>query len=533
MFNLRGILIFLGFVTLTACSGGNSAIEEEQLELSETMLEKFQHQQNLIYGGDTLMAGKEVLNYYREKEFVPLWIRKDSLTSAGYEMLDFIANARDYGLIPEMYHHNLILEMIDSSLLDAEVLLSNAFFLFTTHVSVGCINQQTMEYTWKKDSIQFNLNEELEKIREGSKVSDFIATIQPDFWEYQQLQKGLVEFLDTYPLDTNHYKIPPFKEDSIICYKAAREALLGHSFLDSADANNDSIFLQQLKVFQRLNGLNDDAIVGKWTGKALEKSNLDRFYQAALSLEKWRWRDPFPDRYIRVNIPEFALYFVDKGQTKRKHRVVAGALETPTPEFHAKMERMVTNPFWSVPFSIASTEILYGARKDTAYFSKRGYKVFKGDQVVDPSSVNWSEVKQGNFGGYRVRQDAGGGNSLGRIKFLFPNEHAVFIHDTPSKSLFANDVRAYSHGCIRLHQPYELAKEMLRTDENAFPADSLESTINRGLQRTIELNQAFEVFIEYYTASGDSSAAIKFHPDIYGRDVKYLDNSFKLFNPFK
>src|SRR5690606_33717607 len=136
-----------------------------------------------------------------------------------------------------------------------------------------------------------------------------------------------------------------------------------------------------------------------------------------------------------------------------KHRVVVGALETPTPEFHASMERMVTNPFWSVPFSIASTEILYAARKDTAYFSKKGYKVFKNGETVDPTTVNWSNVKESNFGGYRVRQDAGGGNSLGRIKFLFPNEHAVFIHDTPSKSLFSNDVRAYSHGCIRLHQP--------------------------------------------------------------------------------
>lgn len=527
------ILIISLFVTISACSGGNSAIEEEQIELSETMKEKFGSAEQLIYGGDTLLAGADVLSYYKGKDFVPLWIRKDSLTAAGVEMLDYVANARDYGLLPEMYHYTTLSRMVDSSLLDAEMLLSNAFFLFTTHVSVGCVDPVSMNYVWKKDSLNFNLTDELEKIRNGGTVKELITTIQPDFWEYNQLQQGLAAFLDQYPLDTNHYSIPPFKDDSVTCYKAAREALIGHAFLDSTDASNDSVFLEKLKVFQKFNGLTDDAIVGKWTGKALEKSNLDRFYQAALSLEKWRWRSPFPAKYIRVNIPEFALYFVEDGQTKRKHRVVVGAYDTQTPEFHATMERLVTNPFWSVPFSIASTEILYGARKDTAYFNKRGYKVFNNSgEQVDPKAVNWSSVKESNFGGYRVRQDAGGGNSLGRIKFLFPNEHAVFIHDTPSKSLFGNDVRAYSHGCIRLHQPYELAKEMLRSDKSSLAPDSLESVINRGIQRTVELNEPFEVFIEYYTASGDSAATIKFHPDIYGRDDKYLKNTFKKFHPF-
>ncbi|MBI3136831.1 MAG: L,D-transpeptidase family protein [Bacteroidetes bacterium] len=530
MNNYLRILIISLFVTIYACSGSNTPLEEEQIELSESMHEKFGSMNQLVYGGDTLLAGPDVLSYYKNKDFVPLWIRKDSLTDAGTEMLDFVKNARDYGLLPEMYHYSTLTQMIDSSLMDAEMLLSNAFFLFTTHLSVGCVEETTLAYTWKKDSLDFKPEDELEKVRNGTPVADIVAAVQPDFWEYKQLQQGLAAFLDLYPLDTNHYTIPAFKEDSVSCYKAAREALIGHAFLDSTEAADDSVFLEKLKIFQSFNGLKDDAIVGKWTGKALEKSNLDRFYQAAASLEKWRWRDAFPAKYIRVNIPEFTLYFVEDGQTKRKHRVVVGAMDTPTPEFHATMERMITNPFWSVPFSIASTEILYGARKDTAYFNKRGYKVFQNGEQVDPASINWSSVKEGSFG-YRVRQDAGGGNSLGRIKFLFPNEHAVFIHDTPSKNLFANDVRAYSHGCIRLHQPYELAKEMLRSDGNTLVPDSLESIINRGIQRTIELKQPFEVFIEYYTASGDSSATIKFHPDIYGRDEKYLKNSFKKFNP--
>jgi len=528
---LKLILVFSLFVTIPACNMGKTEIEKEQIELSEELKEKFGDKSSLIYGTDTLLAGAAVLEYYKDKDFVPLWIRKDSLTTAGIEMYNLVENSRDYGLLPEMYHFSMLKRMKDSSLLDAEMMLTNAFFLFTTHVSVGCLDETNLKYVWKKDSLDFSLETELDKIREGKKVTELIDSIQPVFWEYKQLQKGLAAFLDAYPLDTNHYHIPAFKEDSVLCYAEARKALLGHAFLDSTESANDSVFLEKLKIFQQFNNLNSDAVVGKWTGKALEKSNLDRFYQAALSLEKWRWHDAFPDKYIRVNIPEFALYFVVDGQTKRKHKVVVGAMDTPTPEFHAEMKQMITNPFWSVPFSISSTEILSGARKDSAYFSKRGYKVFKDGQQVDPSTVNWSAVKQGTFGGYKVRQDAGGGNSLGRLKFMFPNEHMVFIHDTPSKSLFANDVRAYSHGCIRLHQPFELGKELLRVDESKVPADSLDSIIGRGIQRSIELQDPFEVYIEYFTASADSAANIRFHPDIYGRDVKYLKNSFKKFNP--
>ena len=522
------ILSFLLFVTFYGCSGSKTELELEQEEISESLQSKFESASEIAYGADTLITSAEILAFYKSVDFVPIWIRKDSLTSNGLELYELIENSRDYGLMPEMYHYSLLSKMVDSSLLDAEMILTNAFYLLSTHLSVGCVDPITYDYVWKKDSLDFKIEDELQKVRDGENVKSVLTAHQPTFWEYDKLQKGLEKFLDEYPLDTNHYSIPAFKDDSVKCYIAAKEALIGHAYLDSIEGETDSVFIEKLKLFQTHNNLNSDAVVGKWTGRALEKSNLDRFYQAALSLEKWRWQKPYPTKYIRVNIPEFQLYFVENGETKRKHRVVVGAYLTQTPEFHATMERFVTNPFWSVPYSIASTEILVGARKDTAYLNKRGYKVFKDGTQIDPKSVNWNDVKSGNFT-YRIRQDAGGGNSLGRVKFLFPNEHAVFIHDTPSKSLFGNDVRAYSHGCIRLHQPYELAKELLRSDNSALVPDSLESVINKGIQRVVELKDPFEVYIEYFTASGDSSASIKFHPDIYGRDDKFLNKTFRKF----
>ena len=525
---LQYILSAAILVSILGCSGNSRELSEEEIEVSEELKSKFQNTDLLIYHGDTLLASEQVLDYYQGNGFQPIWIGNTDLNKTGAEFYQMIGDSKDYGLMPEMFRYSLLKQMTDTSLLDAEMLMTNAFFLFTTHVDVGCIDPTTYEYIWKVDSIDYDLADELDKVRDGQSPVEVIASHQPDFWDYHQLQKGLTAFLDIYPLDTNHYDIPAFKEDSVKCYLAAHEALMGHSFIDSSITNKDSAFIRELKTFQKVNGLLDDAIVGKWTGRALNKSNLDRYYQAALSLEKWRWKEKYPEKYIRVNIPEFTLYYVDSNEVKRKHRVVVGAYATQTPEFHATLQRMVTNPFWHVPYSIASTEILAGVKKDSGYFRKRGYKVFQDGAQVDPNTIDWTTVSGGGFG-YRVRQNGGGGNSLGRIKFLFPNQHSVFLHDTPSKRLFQNDVRAYSHGCVRLHQPFDLAKAILISDQHQIAGDTLDSLVKRGTQRVIELEDPFEVYMEYFTASGDSSGNVIFHPDIYGRDTKYIENSYKKF----
>lgn len=524
------ILIFITFVTCVGCSSNSELLTENEIAISEQLKSKFYAQNQLIYDTDTLLAQSEVLTYYKNNSYTPIWIDEQNLNEAGLHFYGIIENAFVDGLFPEMFHFNRIKLYKDSTLLDTEMLLSNAFFLYATHLNLGCIDSATYQYTWKKDSLEFDLFEQLNRIKSGEKVADILYEHEPKIWDYQQLKTGLNLFLSKYQLDTIQISIPDIKEDSAACYNAAKTALLTHQYIDSATFKNDSLFIESLKKFQLQHGLKSDAVVGKWTGRALEKSNLERFYQAALSLEKWRWKKEQPDRYIRVNIPEFHLYLVDQKKVKRKHRVVVGAYATQTPEFTAQMKRMVTNPFWHVPYSISSTEILYGARKDSTYIRSKGYKLFKKGEEVDPSTVDWSSIRQTNFP-YRVRQDGGSGNSLGKIKFLFPNIYSVFVHDTPSKRLFANDVRAYSHGCVRLEHPFDLAKALIELDEYDLENDSLDSIIVRGEQRVLELIHPFDVQIEYFTATGDSTGMIIFHPDIYGRDEKFISNAYSKFSP--
>ena len=516
------ILLLSIFVTITSCDTDSSFFGEEIISINEQLESKISENSEMIFYDDTLLAKTEILEIYNQNDYEPFWINDSSLNKNGEAMVFLVENAYNYGLLPEFFHNSSLHKSIDSSLVDTEIMLTNSFLLYITHLSVGFLDTTNMQYTWRKDSLDFDLIDAIEEVREFENVTDLVESYQPKHWEYVQLQKGLGKFMSEFKLDTSHFIIPKFKEDSVKCYSIAKKALIAHHFLDSANTD-DSIFIQKIKEFQLINGLLDDAIVGKWTGRVLGYSNTDRFYQAMISLEKWRWKksDEMPERYIRVNIPAYTFKFWNKNEVVSKHRVIVGAYATQTPEFHATLRRFVTNPFWLLPYSIASTESLYGIKKDSSYFSDRGMKIFRDGEEVDPGTVDWSVVNRTNFR-YRVRQDGGGGNSLGRIKFLFPNHHAVYFHDTPSKRLFKNDIRAYSHGCVRLHLPFDFAKSLLEVDEHLIVADTLDSLIIRGTQRVVELNTPFEVYIEYYTAVGDSLGNIIFYPDVYGRDEKFL-----------
>ncbi|MFD1551844.1 hypothetical protein DNU06_01900 [Putridiphycobacter roseus] len=519
------ILLTSIFVTLQGCKSEEELSVEQKVWLSEKLAAKIAAN-NFLPTLQNYPSQDSVFSFYKKNEFEPIWINDTTVNENGAAMINYLENAYDFGLLPNFYPIREIKNAMSDSLLDAEVLLTNSFFMFVRHLETGVVDkmEDTVLFNNYKSNFNFEAAALLKKLKEGEPLAKLIENVQPTGWEYTQLQKGLENYLDKAILDTVKIdKIPPYKEDSTKCYQAAKKALLQHHFITELEGNTDSLFLEKIKEFQLLNGLKPDAVVGRWTGKMLEKTNLDRFYKGMLSLEKWRWKskDTIPANYIWVNLPSYTLKMVENHKIVSEHRVVIGSGVTQTPEFHAKMKRMVTNPFWYVPYSIASTEILAGIKKDTTYLNRRGYKIFREGAEVNAQNVDWSVVNNTNFR-YHVRQDGGRGNSLGKIKFLFPNEHAVYIHDTPSKSLFWNDLRAYSHGCVRLHQPYVLAAKILDMDKSSVKSDSIESMILRGVKKVIELNTPIDVYLEYYTAVGDSLGKITFYPDIYGRDEKFI-----------
>lgn len=333
--------------------------------------------------------------------------------------------------------------------------------------------------------------------------------------------RSLNDFTDRYPL--NDKVIEVNEKDSInsTSNKIAQN-LKEKGFLKDITVSKDSL-TKVFQSFQYMNGLKPDGILGSNSLKALQQTNLQRFHKGIIALEKLR---SIPDslissKYIEVNIPSFLLHFYNADTIVVTHKIIAGANSTQTPEFVAPIKYIVVKPYWHVPYSIASTEILYGARKDSNYFAKKNYILTKKDSVISPDSIDWNTINTNNFP-YSVKQSYGNSNSLGLIKFLFPNKHAIYIHDTPSKHLFLREERNYSHGCIRVEKPFDLAKNILKLEDHTY-VDSLDTLVQRDKETFLNVNDNFLIHIRYKTATiDDSTRQIRFHNDVYGREEKYM-----------
>ena len=271
-------------------------------------------------------------------------------------------------------------------------------------------------------------------------------------------------------------------------------------------------------AFQACHGLEQDALVGRNTLAALNVPADSRVVQVQLNMDRVG-RDFADERteFVLVNVPAFQAYLVRDGKTVWESRVVVGALESETPVFEATMRSVVLNPTWIVPHSIASEELLPTIQADPGFLSRGGYVI--RDRAGNPvlaADVDWSMLSANNFP-YTLEQSAGPVNELGRVKFLFPNEYGVSMHDTPNKRLFARSLRAYSHGCIRLEKPVEFAVALL--EREGWDKDRVDAELESIETRTIPLAQPLPVIVTYLTVHVDDAGTVYFYPDIYGKDV--------------
>lgn len=281
---------------------------------------------------------------------------------------------------------------------------------------------------------------------------------------------------------------------------------------------------QAVRAFQSRHGLQVDGIVGPETLVALNLPVEMRIAQIALNLERWRQDvEKLGERYILVNIPAFSLNVVTHDHTALSMRVIVGKPDQRTPIFHATMTYLVLNPYWEVPPNIARREILPAIYKDPTYLEKHNMQVMEGwgseAQVIEAAAIDWSETAPTTLQ-YRFRQGPGKQNALGRVKFKFPNLFNVYLHDTSTPSLFAKPRRAFSHGCIRVEKPIELATYLLQ-DQPVWSRKRILAAIAQGAERRVNLLTPIPVHIVYRTAWVDAAGAVQFRPDLYGYDKKW------------
>lgn len=305
-----------------------------------------------------------------------------------------------------------------------------------------------------------------------------------------------------------------------------RKRLQASGELEAGDVANPEFFDAKLKKalmrFQRQNGLNEDGIVGPNTWRALNRTVDERIRQIKVNMERYRWmpRD-FAERYVFVNIPEYQVRFIEKGRTKFTMRSIVGKRNWRTPVFSDELEFIVINPRWNVPPKIAKEEMIPKARKDPSYFARAHFNIYKkenGRRVkVDPMEVDWSQAEASDF---FFSQRAGGGNSLGRLKFMFPNQHSIYLHDTPSKYLFERDRRAYSHGCVRIEKPLDFAELVLEGSDPKWDQARIKQAIQSGQRQKVRLPKTIPILIYYLTAWVEADGSLQFRDDVYGYDEK-------------
>tara|TARA_Y100000589_G_scaffold329741_1_gene377205 strand:+ start:2011 stop:3582 length:1572 start_codon:yes stop_codon:yes gene_type:complete len=460
---------------------------------------------------------KYLHDYYSKRDYLPRWINDSTITKEGF----LIKKTLSKPLLLSIPLGRKYLNKTDNHIQD-EINLTLALAQIISDLKYGFVdyknkikkNKKIIPYHKLDSLIQFNFNLDLRP--------QFLK-YGPNDSTYRIIGAGLIKLLDSNSLDTSTFNVKSIKYDTIQTLNQTKKALISKGYFSELD-NDSSIFLESLIKFQKDNNLKPDGVIGKYTCMALNESTLRKVERILLAMDKIRDRENRPDKYIHINIPEYKLrYYVD-GKIKSEHKIIVGKIETQTPELESKLRKIVFYPFWNVPYSISSKEILPNIKRDSSYLKTHNYELFKNKNEVSADSVDWTKIYENTFP-FKVRQKPGFTNSLGIVKFDFYNKYSVYFHDTPSKYLFNTYVRSYSHGCMRTENPIELAKEILSNDKRGWRyntyIDSLDSILKRGLNHEIKLLSPIPVFVEYQTVSRIKNN-IANYIDIYSRDDEYI-----------
>lgn len=526
----RSIGVFLLYFALaTVWAGTEGATFERQMRARIEALRVDEPEATEI----GIAAPLSVAEIYERNAYQSLWTDKASVQ----QLLEQISASSEEGLDPADYHHRELrrLDVIPPASIarkvERELLLTDAMVRLGYHYRFGKVDPVTIDPNWNYSRRLNGIDpaqQLLEAVRAG-RVKEVLRAQLPDNPRYRGLRMALRRYramMDAggWPVVPDGPVFRPGNRDSRTPLLRRRLFVTGDLEDESAidPESVDDALVAAVRRFQSRHGLDEDGIAGRETLEVMNVPLAVRIGQIRVNMDRVRWvfRD-VPESYLMVDIAGFRAHLIDKGEVVWESRAVVGRPFRMTPVFRAEMSYVVLNPTWTVPPRILDEDILPEVRRDVAYLERNDFRVINGrGREVDPRDLDWSRITSDNFH-YLLRQAPGPRNALGQIKFMFPNRHMVYLHDTPSRALFGRSRRAFSSGCIRIEKPWDLAAILLGSDPE-WDREGIARKIETGETRTVGLPERVPVLLVYYTADVRDDGAIQFRKDLYGRDANVL-----------
>ena len=478
------------------------------------------------------LADPEASAFYAARGDAPLWTDGDGARAA--VLIATLRAAQDHALPVSRYAPDALAAAVsradEAGRGAAEAALTRAFLIYARDVSSGLLEPRRVARDIKIDPPRPHAGALLRAAAAAPNMVAHLAALAPSDPGYEALRaryRALAGVADWGPAVAAGPTLRPGDASPRVAALRARLTRLGdHAPGAVADAARFDAGLEQaVRRFQARHGLNQDGAVGPATLAAINTDARFRAGQLAVNLERMRWMNrPLGERRIVVNQPDYTVTLFDGDRVLFRERVVVGQVRFKTPEFSDEMEYLVLNPTWHLPRSIATKELLPLLQEDPSVLVRRGMRLVRtdgGPLPLDPSLHDFSGYTARTFP-YSVKQAPSSDNALGLVKFMFPNGDSIYLHDTPTKKYFARDVRALSHGCVRVQDPLELAT-LLLSPQQADPRGFIDAVLAAGRERYVYLDRPVPVHLTYRTAWVDGDGVLQLRADIYGRDGAALE----------
>jgi len=527
------LMIFLMGFSLSAA--GESSLEQNlRLMLERGVARTLKVK---AHGIDSQEIDRGLLERYRQRSFAPFWIQDNELSARAKAARQVLEDSYQDGLNPSDY----FTPYIDSrwqktdpkSLAELDLLLTLGIMRLAADAREGRIEPYDVDAKLfagvrpERPDLKKLIGEVLDR-------EDIAAAVREQFpahRQYQRMREALAEYRQI--SKSGGWGVVPAGSTMAAGARDARVNALAERLKKSGDldpAVKGDVFGPQIeaavKAFQLRHGLPDTGKVSSKTLAALNVSAEECCRTLIINMERWRWlhRDFTERKETLVNVAGYELFGLDGGKPVMRIPAIVGKTYHATPVFSSVIRYIEVNPYWNVPVSIASKEILPKLRKDPGYLGKQHMRIYDGwdssAKEISAFAINWAEVSSEQIKRYAIRQDPGPWNALGRFKFVFPNEYSVYLHDTSTPGLFAEKERAFSHGCIRVGDPRGLAAFLLDTPGDSWTKERVEQLAASGKNQNVSLKTPVAVHLSYRTAWVDADGSVQFRPDIYGRDGK-------------